>query len=541
MILKRFKISVIVLVLAPCIQPPAWAQGNASLAEKHEQFLAATGQTMSALAHAQARGANQGPHIALLYAALDHPEKAETALQGWQKNAEADTAWLALAQAQYTAGQTQAASRSLAKTTNFLPQFLAEKKSSLLARSLLDQQRNDEAADVLLAQRQQWALSDIDAYNLGVAWLRAGDAARGVGELQALGSYQGDDPASQALADQANLVLGYWFLRQQRGGLARAAFARIRLHGPLANNGKIGIGWAELAKGGGLQRVSKNCGAPQSILWEQSMQYRIEPEQRCDDRTGSFQDDVMAGAPKRENIKHALRRAAVAWQSVAESNAFSPIVQEALVALPFALYKSDSTSAAITAYEQAIERLEIIQNRLEERLGELLTTPTTQVAATQSADFHHAADWSLRRGMWERMSDMQRETHHLQRQLRRNDQRFIKFRKPISPAILQILASILNDLRNSTDNQSYSQPNSVQRGFLIFFLQLQETLPAQANSQLTHTHSKCKALEARLENLQARLAAVRKKRKITITKISLEFTQARLRDAYTNLADIGAQ
>jgi hypothetical protein len=102
-------------------------------------------------------------------------------------------------------------------------------------------------------------------YNEAVSLIAQGDATHGAAILDAIGNADAAGPASLALRDQANITLGYYFLRQRNGSAAIPVFSRVRSVGPYANRGLLGLGWAYLApQGAGAQQAAVIDGASSS-------------------------------------------------------------------------------------------------------------------------------------------------------------------------------------------------------------------------------------------------------------------------------------
>ncbi len=110
-------------------------------------------------------------------------------------------------------------------------------------------------------------------------------AARGAGELNTLGSYAGDEPPLRALADQANLTLGYWLLRNQRARQARRVLWRIPLNSPLARKALLALGWSEFLSTEFEQPLikveKKACERAPAVLWNNADPLHKVPRNNC--------------------------------------------------------------------------------------------------------------------------------------------------------------------------------------------------------------------------------------------------------------------
>ena len=84
-------------------------------------------------------------------------------------------------------------------------------------------------------------------YNLGIARIAAGDIARGIDDLRAVGAMKTDSPELIALRDRSNLAAGYALLRHDQPRQAGEAFKQVRLQGPFSPGALLGAGWASAA------------------------------------------------------------------------------------------------------------------------------------------------------------------------------------------------------------------------------------------------------------------------------------------------------
>jgi len=158
-----------------------------------------------------------------------------------------DQAWFYLGKVLYSAGLYEESGRALRQSAGTLPEDLEAERHLLIAQGLLYRQRYDQAI-VELANWQgprYWQL--YGQFNLGVALVRAGDAARGLALLDAVGTIETKYPELMALRDKANLAIGYAHLQAGEPAAARAALERVRLNGPQSSKALLGAGWADVA------------------------------------------------------------------------------------------------------------------------------------------------------------------------------------------------------------------------------------------------------------------------------------------------------
>lgn len=204
----------------------------------------------------------------------------------------------------------------------------------------------------------------LSAYNTAVTALARGDAEEGLTTLERLATAQADDVEGLALRDAANLTLGYHHLRQRRGDAAIEALTRIRSPGPYDNRALLGLGWAWLLP------AADDDGRPSFVgnlqQWHPGdseaapTARRDMPFRRHDalaDRTASAQR---------------LQRALIPWNELTGRDPLDPAVQEAALAIPYAL-------AHLGAHEQAQQRWLGATTLLQSALAQL-DTATTEVA-----------------------------------------------------------------------------------------------------------------------------------------------------------------
>jgi tetratricopeptide (TPR) repeat protein len=137
-------------------------------------------------------------------------------------------------------------------------------------------------------------------YNLGIALLRGGKVREGLQYIDRTGRIESDNPATLAIKDKANLVLGDKLMSESKFEGAKDVFDRVRLSGPFSNRALLGSGWADAS---------------------------------------------------RERFESAL----VPWTILAEREVTDSAVQEGLVAVPYAYAKLGIYSQAALKYGRALE------------------------------------------------------------------------------------------------------------------------------------------------------------------------------------------
>ncbi|MEE4302426.1 MAG: hypothetical protein V2J24_23505 [Pseudomonadales bacterium] len=199
-------------------------------------------------------------------------------------------------------GGADEAEEGAARAPALTPRMLAESRI-LAAQNELALGRADAAAARLadLEAPQDW--QPYARYNLAVALLRSDAQAAGLEALLELGAMPALDPGLLALRDRANLAAGYAWLQRGEPEPARVALARVRLDGPETEAALLGLGWARAESG---------------------------------DLPGAL-------AP---------------WMRLAEVDGWGSAVQEARIAVPWALAEQGAEAAAARGYEEAIAGLD---------------------------------------------------------------------------------------------------------------------------------------------------------------------------------------
>lgn len=161
--------------------------------------------------------------------------------------------------------------------------------------------------------------------------------------LERIGQLSMQDELGWAVRDQANLVIGFWYLRGQNPALAESALSRIRLTGPAANAGRLGLGWAQISPGqarpGSAPQLPQELGA---LLRPRDEQQLAQARRSTPFRTSQ---GVARGA-----LAEGLQRALLPWSEMIGADPLDPSVQEAMLAIPYAL-------THLGAHEDALQKL----------------------------------------------------------------------------------------------------------------------------------------------------------------------------------------
>jgi hypothetical protein len=180
-----------------------------------------------------------------------------------------------------------------------VPARIRDDVAFLRAEVLMATGRFAEAVDVLRGLQNAKGFGGFAAYNLGVAPWRDGREAEGGRQLDRAGQISGDAPATLAIKDKANLVLGSALLEEKHPDLARRYLDRVRLSGPYSNRALLAAGWAD-----------------------------------------AFQERYA--------------QAVVPWTLLTQRNVTDAAVQEGLLALPYAYGKLNAYGRAAILYEKAL-------------------------------------------------------------------------------------------------------------------------------------------------------------------------------------------
>ena len=225
-----------------------------------------------------------------------------------------DRAWFWLGKVLYASGMYEESDRALRQGAGSLGEDLEAERRLLIAQGLLYRQRYSEAiAELSNWQGPRYWLA-YGQFNLGVALVRAGEAARGLELLDAVGSLETRWPELMALRDKANLAIGYAKLQAGEAAAARLALERVRLEGPQSNKALLGAGWADAA----------------------AKQYEA------------------ALAP---------------WQELQGRSLLDAAVQESYLAVPYAYAELGALAQAVEYYERAIAAYDAERSRIGESIA----------------------------------------------------------------------------------------------------------------------------------------------------------------------------
>ena len=221
-----------------------------------------------------------------------------------------DRTWFFLAKIWKQRGYMEQSQQALDRIEGELPKNLQREASMLQAQLLIDEREYDRAIALLQdwQGRTEWA--SYAKFNLGVALVRSGRVDAAAQILKDLGEMDPFNEELTSLRDKANLALGYALLQDGQPKAAKPALQRVRLDGPFSNKALLGVGWAD-----------------------------AEVER--------------------------FHRALVPWMELRRRDLLDSAVQEAMLAIPYALAQLDAVSQAADHYLNAIEAFHEEINRLD--------------------------------------------------------------------------------------------------------------------------------------------------------------------------------
>ncbi|WP_157572504.1 hypothetical protein [Nevskia soli] len=211
-------------------------------------------------------------------------------------------------------------------------------------------------------------------YNLAVAMVHNGEEKKGLSLLDLIGRLKTLDKDLAAVRDQANLTLGWYFLRKKQGITAMGALGRVGMGGRWSEPALLGMGWAQLAPAGEkikrvrLDHEPGNTLAPLPAPLKHSLTELgvFDPELDGNGGPASFE----RGDPPQDRTE-GLKRALLFWRILAKRDPNDPAVQEGMLAIAYAYDNLDDKLGAQRAYVQAIASLEARKKGLAAEAGSI--------------------------------------------------------------------------------------------------------------------------------------------------------------------------
>jgi len=150
-----------------------------------------------------------------------------------------------LARIHFQKGQFDDAQLALGRIQGVVPDSIKDDIEYLRANIDMATGKPAEAVAVLQQIRNNPGLAGFVAYNLGIALLQSGHQQDAIEQLDKAGRLTPADPASLAIRDKTNLVLGTILFESANFERARQILDRVRLEGPFSNQALLRAGWSE--------------------------------------------------------------------------------------------------------------------------------------------------------------------------------------------------------------------------------------------------------------------------------------------------------
>src|SRR5438270_5404525 len=166
-------------------------------------------------------------------------------LEGAVDEAVRNEAAFRLARIHFQKDQLDDALQALGRIQGTVPAKIKNDVEFLRANIYMATDKPNEAIEVLNHLQNDPSLAGFVAYNLGIALLQSGKKQEAVEQLDKAGRIQANDPASLAIRDKSNLVLGSLLFESGNFERAKQALDRVRLEGPFSNEALLRAGWAD--------------------------------------------------------------------------------------------------------------------------------------------------------------------------------------------------------------------------------------------------------------------------------------------------------
>lgn len=306
---------------------------------------------------------------------------------------------MALADHDYRHGRLDSAMQVLKAVEDRVPEAERDEWQKQVARVLLAQGRFADAIEILKVLDEGLAGRNVDRvvrFNLGLAQLNDGRELEGRDTLDKVGRAVAYTEEDHAIRDRANLILGWHFLRNEQGGTAKAVFQRIRMNGPSSNRALLGLGWAELLPRGERQaRVSRLEEEEDPFAGLSTLGGLLRPGYMEGDvyRRAGFNN--FSRASMADDEEEALQRALGVWVELIGRDPLDPAVQEAWLAIPYALDRIGAYRQAIDYYERAIEVLETNVERQKQAQISIRGGVMLNTLVRRDPDSEAGRDWEL--------------------------------------------------------------------------------------------------------------------------------------------------
>src|SRR6267142_5153100 len=166
-------------------------------------------------------------------------------LEGAVDEAVRNEAAFRLARIHFQKGQLDDALHALERIQGTVPAQIRDEVEFLRANIYMATGRPSEAVKVLAQLRSNESLAGFVSYNLGIALLQDSRPQEAIEQLDKAGQLAAGDPASLAIRDKSNLVLGAILFESGSFERAKQSLDRVRLQGPFSNQALLRAGSAE--------------------------------------------------------------------------------------------------------------------------------------------------------------------------------------------------------------------------------------------------------------------------------------------------------
>jgi hypothetical protein len=139
--------------------------------------------------------------------------------------------------------------RTIDKITGKIPEKIRDDERFLRAQIYMLSGKFEEAIKILQGLQSASNFEGFSTYNLGIALIQNGQELKGYEQLDKAGLVKGDDEATIAIRDKANLFLGNRLIAAEQPALAKTYLDRVSLTGPFSNKALLGSGWTDVSLG----------------------------------------------------------------------------------------------------------------------------------------------------------------------------------------------------------------------------------------------------------------------------------------------------
>ncbi len=319
---------------------------------------------------AKAGDARSAWDLAVWHVQLGFPSRAFVQTRSWDTEPR-NRFWMARAREALQGAAPGTAEKMLGLLREPMPRQLIHERESLLALSLMQQERYVKAAQVLESSRGFPRNNLFDYYNYALSLLAQNRVPEGLALLDEMGDVPAEDESVITLLDRANLAIAWTWLAQDQGGTARFYFKRVGLNGMHASVALLGLGWAELAPDGAQQKVNfkrrLHCAdlqaPPKSVtLFLFSSHAGCSPREKPAVFKFYHRFGYESGAQGAARFRAAL----TPWRELSLRGTHDSAVQEALLAIGYAYEQLEDYRQAVGAYQHAVQRYASELTRLKE-------------------------------------------------------------------------------------------------------------------------------------------------------------------------------